>query len=273
VATSPAIKLNDGRSIPQLGFGVYQTSPGEQAQNAVREALKVGYRHIDTAQFYRNEKDVGEAVRSSGLKRDEVFVTTKIANPNQGLEKTKFSLDKSLQQAGFDFFDLVLVHFPVTGKRLDTWRALIEMKKEGKAESIGVSNFTVRHLEELLAASDVVPAVNQVEFNPFCHQRELLVFCEKHGIKIQAYAPLTQGQRLAHPAITAVATKLKRTPGQVMLRWAVQHGLVVLPKSVTPSRIAENAAIFDFEIPASDMQALDALDENLRTCWDPSDVP
>ena len=259
--------------MPQLGFGVYQTSPGEDTRGAVLEAFKVGYRHIDTAQFYRNEKDVGDAVRKSGLKRDEVFITTKISNPNQGLEKAKFSLDKSLKDAGFDYFDMLLVHFPVTGKRLDTWRAIIEMRKQGKTESIGVSNFTVRHLEELLAASDVVPAVNQVEFNPFCNQTELLAFCEKHGIKVQAYAPLTQGQRLAHPAIVSVAEKLARTPAQVMLRWAVQHGLTVLPKSVTPARIAENAAIFDFEIAASDMQALDAVGENLRTSWDPTEVP
>lgn len=265
--------MNDGRTIPQLGFGVYQSKPGEETMSATMEALRVGYRHVDTAQFYRNEKDVGEALRRSGLKREDVFVTTKIANPNQGYDATLKSLDRSLEQFGFDSFDLVLVHFPVTGRRQETWKALIEARAAGKAKSIGVSNYTIRHLQELRQQSDVLPAVNQVELSPFCYQKALIDHCHAQKIVVQAYSPLTQGQKLSHPAIVAVAKRLGKTPAQILLRWAVQHDLVVLPKSVTPARIAENAAIFDFEIGADDMQKLDALDENFRTCWDPTNTP
>ena len=268
-----SLSMNDQRAIPQLGFGVYQASPGEESKGAVLEALRQGYRHIDTAQFYRNEKDVGAAVRESGIARADVFVTTKIANPNQGYESTKKSFERSLQQAGFDYYDLVLVHFPVTARRKDTWRALSELRAEGKAKSIGVSNYTIRHLLELFDQSEVLPAVNQVELSPFCHQKELLAFCEKHKVVVEAYSPLTQARKLADPTIAGVAKKLGKTPAQILLRWAVQHRLVVLPKSVTPARIKENAAIFDFHIADDDMARLDQLDENFRTCWDPSDVP
>jgi diketogulonate reductase-like aldo/keto reductase len=265
--------MNDGHSIPQLGFGVYQSAPGEETRKATLEALRVGYRHLDTAQAYRNEKDVGDAIKESGLSRSEIFVTTKIANPNQGYQGTKTSLDRSLARFGYDYFDLVLIHFPVTGRRAETWQALIEAKQAGKARSIGVSNYTLRHLEELLRTSETKPAVNQVEMSPFLFQRPLLEICHANAIIVEAYSPLTQGRKLHHPVLVEVAKTLGKTPAQVMLRWALQHRMVVLPKSVTPSRIAENAAIFDFEIPAAAMHVLDGLDEGFRTCWDPSDVP
>jgi diketogulonate reductase-like aldo/keto reductase len=270
---NPRISMNDGRSLPALGFGVYQSAPGQETRGATLHALKSGYRHLDTAQAYRNEKDVGAALRESGLPRADVFVTTKIATANTGYELTKKSLDRSLQQFGGDYFDLVLIHFPVTGRRLDTWRALVEAQREGKARSIGVSNFTVRHLEELLATTDVRPAVNQVELSPFLQQRELRAFCARHDIVVEAYSPLTQGKRLGHPTLVEVAQRVGRTPAQTMLRWALQHQLVVLPKSVTPARIEENAAIFDFELPPAELQRLDGLEEGLRVCWDPTDVP
>jgi len=264
--------MNDGRSIPQLGFGVYQLAPGEETANAVSEALKAGYRHIDTAQFYRNEADVAQAIRSGEVRRDEIFVTTKLSNPNQGYESAKRSLARSLA-AGFAYFDLFLIHFPVTAKRADSWRALLELKEQGLCKSVGVSNYTIRHLQELLDSSPVKPAVNQVEISPFLPQKELREFCAKHEIVVEAYSPLTQGKKLGHPAIVAAAQKAGKTPAQVMLRWCVQHDLVVLPKSATPERIIENAAIFDFELDADTMSVLDGLDENLRNSWDPTDVP
>ncbi|CAN98513.1 putative 2,5-didehydrogluconate reductase [Sorangium cellulosum So ce56] len=270
---SPRLQMIDGHYIPQLGLGVYQSAPGAETEGAVLEALRLGYRHVDTAQFYGNEADVGSALRKSGLGRDAVFVTTKIANFNQGRDTTLRSLERSLKEAAFDAYDLVLIHFPVTGKRSDTWRALVDAQKQGLAKSIGVSNYTVRHLEELLDESAVVPAINQVELSPFLGQAELRAFCAKHRILVQAYSPLTQGVKLRHKVIVSAAAKAGRTPAQVMLRWAVQHGLIVLPKSVTPARIAENGAIFDFALDADTMRTLDGLDAGFRVSWDPTDVP
>ncbi|WP_437589183.1 aldo/keto reductase [Sorangium sp. So ce1000] len=269
---SPRLQMIDGRHIPQLGLGVYQATPGAETEGAVVEALRLGYRHVDTAQFYRNEADIGSALRKSGLERDAVFITTKIANWNQGRDKTLRSLEGSLKEAALDAYDLVLIHFPVTGRRSDTWRVLVDAQKQGLAKSIGVSNYTVRHLEELLGESAVVPAINQVELSPFLVQAELRAFCAKHRILVQAYSPLTQGVKLGHKDIVAAAKKAGRTPAQVMLRWAVQHGLIVLPKSVTPARIAENGAIFDFTLDADTMRTLDGLDCGFRASWDPTHV-
>lgn len=270
---APVVHLNDGATLPVLGLGVYQTRPGESTVRACLAALHAGYRHIDTAQAYGNERDVGTAIRESGLPRSDVFVTTKIANGNQGTATTRSSLERSLAQFGYGYFDLVLVHFPVSGRRAATWRALIEARRAGLARSIGVSNYTVRHLAALLAESDVVPAVNQVELSPFCGQAALRAYCAQHAIVVEAYGPLTQGEKLRDRRLVGIAQRVGRTPAQVLLRWGVQHGLVVLPKSVTPARIAENAALFDFELGPAEMAVLDALDENFRTCWDPTDVP
>ena len=269
---NPVLRLNDGASIPVLGLGVYQTRPGEATVAACLEALRVGYRHIDTAQAYGNERDVGAAIQRNGLPRSDVFVTTKIANGNHGTAATRTSLERSLKQFGYDYFDLVLVHFPVPGRRSETWRALVQAQRAGLARSIGVSNYTVRHLSALLAESDVVPAVNQVELSPFCSQAALRTFCAQHAIVVEAYSPLTQGLKLRDVELVEIAHRLHRTPAQILLRWGVQQGLVLLPKSVTPARIAENAALFDFELGPAELDVLDALDENFRTCWDPTDV-
>ena len=268
----PTIALRDGQKIPVIGLGVYQTPPGEVTQRAVLDALALGYRHVDTARIYDNEKDVGEALRRSDLPRDEVFVTTKLWNSDHGYDKTMRACDASLARLGLEQVDLYLVHWPVARIRKDTWRAMIELRKNGKARAIGVSNFMVRHLEELLDA-DVVPEVNQIELHPFLYPKDVTDLCAKHGIVVEAYSPLTRGERIDDPAITKVANELGRTNAQVLVRWGLQHGWVSLPKSKRKARIAENAAVFDFEIPREDMRILDALHEDLHTSWDPTDAP
>jgi len=252
------VKLDDGNAIPWLGLGVWQASPRE-TYAAVRKAIEIGYHHIDTAMIYGNEADVGRAVRESGVPREQLFVTTKLWNSDHGYEQAKRALDTSLKTLGLDYVDLYLIHWPEQ-KRLASWRALIDARASGKCRSIGVSNFTVAHLDELAKKSDVVPAVNQVEMHPFLFQRDLVARCERAKIRVEAYSPLTRGRRLDHPTIAAVAKKLGRTPAQILIRWGIQHGFVVLPKSVHEARIRENANVFDFEIPADEMTRLDALD-------------
>lgn len=271
-ASHPTVALRGGQQIPVIGLGVYQTPPGEVTQRAVLDALALGYRHVDTARIYDNEKDVGEALRRSGLPRDEIYVTTKLWNSDHGYEKTMHACDASLKRLGLDAVDLYLVHWPVARLRKDTWRAMIELRKSGKARAIGVSNFMVKHLEDLLDA-DVVPEVNQIELHPFLHPKDLTDLCAKHGIVVEAYSPLTRGERIDDPAITKVAKKLGRTNAQVLVRWGVQHGWVSLPKSKRKARIEENADVFGFEISGDDMRDLDALHEDLHTSWDPTDAP
>lgn len=266
------VELSGGIAIPQLGLGVYQSAPGQQTQDAVLHALRVGYRHIDTARAYRNERDVGSALLASGLPRQDVFLTTKLSNRQHGFEPALRACDESLQQLGVEAIDLYLIHWPLERLRHESWRALEALHEEGKCRAIGVSNYTVRHLEELLSRAKVVPAVNQVELNPFLSQRELVAFCRRHGIQVVAYAPLAQGQRLAHPQLLAIARKHQRSGAQVLLRWGLQQGLVVIPKSVRPARIEENARLYDFALDEGDLAILDGLEEGLRTCWDPTDV-
>lgn len=272
-ARSPTVKLTSGPELPMLGLGVYQSAPGRETEDAVKHALELGYRHVDTARFYANEADVGRAIRASGLPRSEVFVTTKLANPDHGFDAAKRACARSLSELGFDYADLYLIHWPVARLRGDSWRALVELRAEGKCRAIGVSNYTIRHLEELERSSSVLPDVNQVELSPFLYQKELIDHCHARGIQVEAYAPLTQGQRLKHRRIVEIAARTGRTGAQVMLRWAVQHGLVVIPKSVRRVRIQENARIFDFELSPADMATLDGLDEGLRTCWNPTHAP
>ena len=267
----PSIPLNNGVEIPRLGLGVYQAARGEETRRAVREALAMGYRHVDTARAYGNERDVGAAIRESGLPREEIFVTSKLWNDEQGYDEALAAFDASLRRLGLEHLDLYLLHWPVPGRRLDSWRALERIAREGRARAIGVSNFMPRHVDELLARAEIVPAVNQVEVSPFLQQRDVREACARRGIVVEAYSPLTKGQRLSHPAVAEVARRLGRTPAQVLLRWGVQHGMVVLAKSVHPPRIAENAAIFDFELSAAAMAELDALEEGLVTGWDPRD--
>jgi diketogulonate reductase-like aldo/keto reductase len=267
------LKLNDGNLIPQLGLGVWQISSAKTS-DVVLAALEARYRHIDTASAYGNEENVGAAIRMSGLPRESIFVTTKLWNSDHG--NPERALDTSLRKLKMDYIDLYLIHFPVRQRR-QSWRALEALQKKGKTRSMGVSNFTIAHLSELLAESETVPAVNQVEFHPYLYQQDLLAFCRAKGIVVEAYSPLTHGERLKDPKLVAIAKKYlspeAKSTAQILIRWALQHGLVVLPKSSNRRRIFENADVFDFEISEDDMRLLDSFHENLRTCWDPSDAP
>jgi len=255
--------------MPWLGLGVWQIPPSRTVA-AVTEAFRIGYRHVDTAAIYGNEREVGMAVRESGLSREEIFVTTKV--PSGVLRHTRKAFEESLERLGLEYVDLYLIHYPGAG-RAAAWDTLVDLQKEGRAKAIGVSNYTVRHLKELMAASKTVPAVNQVEFSPFLYQRELLEFCRSKGIQLEAYSPLARGLKLRDRTLTAVAAKQRRTAAQVMLRWAVQRECVVIPKSARPERMEENASLFEFSLTEDEMRRLDSLDEGFRTCWDPSDEP
>ena len=270
---SATVKMNTGREIPRLGLGVFQAHRGEETQRAVRTAIAQGYRHIDTARIYGNERDVGLAVRECGVPREELFITTKLWNDDQGYEPALRACERSLKELGLEYVDLYLVHWPVPGRRLESWRALEKLFAEGKCRAIGVSNFLERHLEELLPRAQVVPAVNQVEQHPFLHLPSLLSYCAAKGIVVEAYSPLTKGMRLDDARIGEVARKHGRSPAQVLLRWGLEHGLVVLPKSTHEGRIRENAAVFDFSLSSEDMKRLDGLNEDLYTGWDPTHVP
>jgi diketogulonate reductase-like aldo/keto reductase len=289
------IELNDGHAIPQLGFGVWQMRMGKACEAAVLAALEAGYRHIDTASAYGNEESVGAAIAKGGIRRENIFVTTKLWNSDHG--NPQRALDASLRKLKLDYVDLYLIHYPVRERR-QSWRALEALADAGKARSIGVSNFTIRHLRELLAGTKTVPSVNQVEFHPYLYQRELLAFCHTNRIVVEAYSPLTHGERLKDPKLVAIANKYaparaqpaggrsplphadkpsphpaSKSPAQILIRWALQHQLVVIPKSSNRQRIFENADVFDFEIAPEDMRLLDSFNENLRTCWDPTNAP
>jgi diketogulonate reductase-like aldo/keto reductase len=268
--SSTTLPLNTGATIPQVGLGVFQSPSGPGTRAAVRAALELGYRHIDTARIYGNEADVGAVVRESGIAREQIFITTKLWNDDQGYDQTLRAFDASLQRLGLDHVDLYLLHWPVRGKRLESWRALEKLHGERRARAIGVSNFLVPHLEELLGHAKVVPAVNQIELTPFLQRRETRELCRRHGIVVEAYSPLTRGRRLGHRVIVAIAERVKRTPAQVLLRWGLQAGHVVLPKSIQRERIVENGALFDFALDADAMQQLDGLEEGLAIGWDPA---
>jgi diketogulonate reductase-like aldo/keto reductase len=267
------VPLSNGVEIPVLGLGVYQSRPGQEKRAAVASALPLRYRHVDTARVYGNEADVGRALTASGLPRKDVFLTTKLWNDDHGYDATLRACDASLRRLGVEQLDLYLVHWPVQGLRGETWRAMERLLADGKARAIGVSNYTIRHLEELLAGARVPPSVNQVELHPFLLQRELLAFCSAHRIQVEAYAPLVKARRMSHPVLKRVAEKHRKTPAQVLVRWSLEHRLVVIPKSVQPERIRENADVFGFALDAEDLAALDGLDAGFRTSWDPTDVP
>jgi diketogulonate reductase-like aldo/keto reductase len=269
--TTETLKLNTGAKIPAVGLVVWQTPKGERTEEAVGAALRHGYRHVDTARIYGNERDVGAAVRASGIGREQIFVTTKLWNDDQGYDSALRAFDASLSRLGLDYVDLYLVHWPVPGKRKESWRALEKLFREKRARAIGVSNFLVPHLKELLADAEVVPAANQIELSPFLQHRETRALCAETGIVVEAYSPLTRGKRLGDPRLVKVAARVGKSPAQVLLRWGVQHGLVVLPKSANEARIVENASLFDFALDAEAMKELDAMEEGLATGWDPRD--
>ena len=267
----PSLKMNDGHEIPQLGFGVFQVPPQDTA-NVVSQALRAGYRAIDTAAAYENEAGVGEAIASSDLDRERVFVTTKLWNDDHGRDRAGDAFADSLERLGFDYVDLYLIHWPApsSGRYVETWEALCELKESGRARSIGTSNFMIEHLEEIIEATGVVPTVNQIELHPQLQQAELRAFHRERGILTEAWSPLGQGKVLDDPAITGLASKHDRTPAQVVLRWHLQLGNVVIPKSVTPARIEENFRLFDFELTDEEMSTLEQLDSGKRTGPDPT---
>ncbi|MFC1404212.1 MULTISPECIES: aldo/keto reductase [Streptacidiphilus] len=258
----PVITLNNGVRIPQLGFGVWQVPDAETAA-AVGTALEAGYRSIDTAAIYGNEKGTGAAIAASGLRREELFVTTKLWNSDQGHDRTLAGFEASLDKLGLDHVDLYLIHWPTPERDtyLDTWRALGKILADGRARAIGVSNFKPAHLRRLIDETGVVPAVNQVELHPLLQQQELRAFHAEHGIATEAWSPLAQGSLLQHPVITGIAQRLGRTPAQVILRWHLQQGTIVIPKSVTPERIRQNLDVFGFTLDEADLTAVTALDQ------------
>jgi 2,5-diketo-D-gluconate reductase A len=271
VASVPTIRLNNGVEIPQLGFGVYQI-PAEETVEAVGAALEIGYRHIDTAEMYGNEKEVGEAVRRSGIPRDEVFVTSKLNNGFHARDAALRAFDRTLADLGVDSLDLFLVHWPLPTIDVDyveTWKAMEEIYRSGRCRAIGVSNFNAHHLRRLFAETGIRPAVNQIEIHPYLAQDELRAFDADHEIVTEAWSPIAQGKVLDDPAVVRVAERYGRTPAQVVLRWHVQRGDVVFPKSVTRSRMEENFALFDFALDEDAMGDISALDRNERTGPDP----
>ena len=268
-----AVELNNGVRMPVFGLGSFRLSSGHAARDAVQEALAAGYRLIDTAAMYGNESDVGAAVRASGVPRDEVFLTTKLWNDDQGFDSALRAFERSRKALGVSSVDLYLLHWPVADLRAHSWRALTQLLRDSRCRSIGVSNFTVAHLEQLLEATEVVPAVNQVEFSPFLFQKELLEYCQRHRIQLEAYSPLTKGRRLNDTTLQRIAGAHEATPAQVMIRWGLQRSVVEIPKSANPGRIRENAGVFRFELNPAEMDALDHLDEGFRTSWDPTTVP
>ena len=259
----PTIDLNDGHTIPQLGFGVFQIDP-EDTVGAVGRALEVGYRHVDTAQMYGNEKEVGEAVRASGLDRADVFVTSKLNNGVHRPDEGRRAFDGTLSDLGFDYVDLFLIHWPLPtlydGDFVSTWTTLAELHRDGRARSIGVSNFHVDHLQRLADETGVVPAVNQFERHPYLLNDEVHAYGQAHGIATEAWSPIAQGDVLDDPVVTGIAERLGRSAAQVVLRWHIQRGDIVFPKSTTPERIEENFALFDFELEGGDLEEIDGLD-------------
>lgn len=260
----PTIELNDGVRIPQLGFGVFQIKPDETAE-AVKRALDIGYRHIDTAEMYGNEKEVGQGVRDAGLDRADVFITSKLNNGFHKPDDARRAFDKTLEALGSDYVDLFLIHWPLPtlygGDFVSTWKVLEEFAKDGRARSIGVSNFQPAHLDRLAAETDTVPSVNQIEVHPYFGNEQVRAYGQEHGIVTEAWSPIAQGKVLDDPAINRIAQARGKSPAQVVLRWHIQRGDIVFPKSVTPERIQANFELFDFELDDSDMDAISALDK------------
>jgi 2,5-diketo-D-gluconate reductase A len=268
VTAIPDVTLNNGQQIPQLGFGVFLIEPQDTVA-AVSTALEAGYRHFDTAEMYGNEQEVGEAIRRSGLERGEIYITSKLNNDAHEPDDARRAFDESLKALGLDYLDLFLIHWPLPtrydGDFVSTWRTLEEFYREGRARSIGVSNFQPHYLRRLHGESEIIPAVNQIEVNPYLTQDELRGFCAEHQIAVEAWSPLGRGNVLEDPEIATIARRAAKTPAQVVLRWHIQRGDIVFPKSVTASRIRENIDIFDFGLSADEVEAITALNRNERT--------
>ena len=256
--------LNNGLKMPWLGFGVFQIEDGQQVEHAVKAALEIGYRSIDTATVYKNESGVGKAIRESGIPREEIFLTTKVWNDDQRGKRTLAAFEESLKRLDTEYVDLYLIHWPVKGCYQKTWHEMEKIYHSGRAKAIGVSNFQAHHLEDILHDSQIVPTVNQIEFHPFLLQPGLLQFCQEHKIQVEAWSPLMEGKIIAEQTVQTLAEKYHKTPAQITLRWDLQHEVVTIPKSTHSNRIAENTQIFDFELSQEDMKALDALDQGKR---------
>jgi len=267
----PKLKLNSGTKIPAIGFGTWQLADGAEAHGAVENAIKSGYRLIDTAKIYGNEHSVGQAISQSGVDRDELFITTKLWPNDFGYEAGLAAFDKSLKLLNLKYLDLYLLHWPYKTERKEAWRALIEIHKQGRSKAVGVSNYMVEHLEQVLK-SDLLPAVNQIEFHPFIYakQKPVLEMCQKHGIIVEAYSPLTVGRNINNPKITEVAGQIQKSNAQVILRWCIQHGTVPIPRSTNPDHIRENLAVFDFELSTAQMSKIDSLSHD--SSWLPNEM-
>ncbi|WEG16864.1 aldo/keto reductase [Alkalihalophilus pseudofirmus] len=268
-ASTAYATLNNGVKMPWLGLGVYKAEDGAEVEQAVIKAIKAGYRSIDTAAVYYNEEGVGSAIKKSGVAREELFITTKVWNDDQGYESALRAFDQSMNKLGLDVLDLYLVHWPVEDKFKDTWKALETLYKAGKVRAIGVSNFNVTHLEELLKTAEIKPMVNQIEFHPYLLQEDLRKYCKEQGIQVEAWRPLTKGDIFSNPTVQEIANAHNKTPAQVLLRWNIEHEVVTIPKSVTESRIIENSQIFDFELTQEEIRKLDELNEDKRYGPDP----
>ena len=263
------ITLQDGHRMPLLGLGVWDVRSGRETFQATLCAFKTGYRHVDTAQMYGNEKDVGDAFRASGLKREEVFLTSKLSNSEHDYDAALRAFDNSLKKMRLEFVDLFLIHWPSKGSNLQSWRALECIRQQGRSRSIGVSNFAPKHLSELLEKGNVRPVVNQIELNPFLQQQTIVSFCHQEKIHLTGYCPLARGHRFNEPGLRRIAEETKKSAAQVMIRWALQRGQTVIPKSVRPQRIEENADVFDFNLSPPQMEILNGLDQGFRICPDP----
>ena len=256
--------LSNGVKMPWMGLGVFKVTEGEEVIQSVKAAIKNGYISIDTAAIYGNEEGVGQAIKESGVPREELFITTKLWNSEQGYESTLAAFETSMNKLGLDYLDLYLIHWPGKDKYKETWKAFEKLYKDGRVRAIGVSNFLVHHLEDLLSSAEIKPMVNQVEFHPHLTQKELLAFCKNEGIQLEAWSPLKQGQLLSEPVLEDLAHKYNKSVAQVILRWDLQHGVVTIPKSIKEHRIIENANIFDFELSAEDMDKIDGLNQDSR---------
>lgn len=266
----PLWTLNNGVEIPATGYGVFKVKEGDEVFRSVLEALEAGYRLIDTAAIYGNEEGVGRAIKASGLKREEIFLTTKLWNTDQGYDKAFEAFETSLKKLDTDYVDLYLVHWPGKDKYVESYKALEKLYQDKRVRAIGVCNFHIHHLEKLLEETTIVPAMNQIELHPLMNQEEIRTFCKEKGIQVEAWGPLMQGKEdLEAPLLVELSKKYKKSPAQIILRWHVQHGVLAIPKSVTPSRIRENIDLFDFELTSEDMAKIDGMNENKRLSADP----